>query len=206
MSETEQALTPDVSTPKPLTREEAVAKAVEQQLKNFDAADRNERLQRLMRAGKYNPSVEYTDAELKVLVPLKRDRWNYIKLAKNSHGLLSFPKTRGRRKPHMTKRGQEIKSASLAIFKQLFEERAERLMAVCKRESIEYIGVPDSAIPELGARAAKQAIVVVNDKRRAKAQKARRRQEHSRKVNAGIITTGTAERRFVEKGGQYGVN
>ncbi len=205
MSETEQAASPDVEAPKPQTREEALAKVVEQQLKAFDAGDRNERLQKLMRSGKYNPSIEYTDAELKVLVPLKRDRWSYVKLAKSSQGLLSFPKQHGRRKRHMTKRGQEIKSASLAIFKQLFEERSERLMAVCKRESIEYIGVPDSAIPELGARAAKQAVVLVNDRRRAKRDRARRRQPHSRLVNAGVITVSTSEKRFVERGGQYGV-
>lgn len=206
MSEVEQVVSPDVEAPKPPTREEAIAKVVEQQLKNHNAADRNERLQKLMRSGKYNPSIEYTDEELKALVPLKRDRWNYIKLAKNSHGLLSFPKQHGRRKKHMTKRGQEIKSMSLQIFKGLFEERAERLKAVCKKENIEYIGVPDSAIPELGARAAKQAMQQVNEKRRRKAQKARRRQEHSRKVNAGIITVGTSEKRFVNSGGQYGVN
>src|SRR5271165_5228507 len=108
MSEIEQAVSPEVEAPKPQTREEAIAKVVEQQMKQFDAGDRNERLQKLMRSGKYNPSVEYTDAELKVLAPLKRDRWNYIKLATNSHGLLSMPKQSGRRKKHLTKRAQEI--------------------------------------------------------------------------------------------------
>jgi hypothetical protein len=204
MSEAGQAVAPEVEAPKPLTHEQQIAQVVEQQLKMHDAADRNERIQKLMRSGKYNPSVEYTDAELKALVPLKRDRWTYIKLAKNAHGLLSFPKTPGRRKKHLTKRAQEIKSMSLAIFKNLFNERAERLKAVCAKESIEYIGVPDSAIPELGARAAKQAIVAVNEKRHAKKQKARRRQEHSRLVNAGVITVGTSESSYVQHGGQFG--
>jgi hypothetical protein len=191
-----------------MTREQAIELVLGHQTKAFEQHDRNHRLQIALRKGiiEADPSVEYTLEELKALVPQPQDRWNYIKIAKTSQGLLAVPKQRGRRKKHMTKHQQDIKSTSLSIFKQLFAAKAERLKAVCKTEEIDYLGVPDSAIPELGARAVKRALTVVKDKAKRKRDKARRRQKYSRAVNAGIFgNSRPGERNFVEHGGQYGL-
>ena len=200
-----------------MTREQAIELVLGHQTKAFEQHDRNHRLQIALRKGiiEADPSVEYTLEELKALVPQPQDRWNYDwvneekgtrgVVAKNAHGLLAVPKQRGRRKKHMTKHQQDIKSTSLSIFKQLFAAKAERLKAVCKKEEIDYLGVPDSAIPELGARAAKRALTVVKDKAKRKRDKARRRQKYSRAVNAGIFgNSRPGERNFIEHGGQFG--
>lgn len=210
MSETEiaalEASAEDALQPE-MTREQAVEMVLKHQMSAMDTRDHAERLEVGIRKGLIteDPSVVYTLAELKELVLLRRDRMTYIKLAKNSQGLLAVPKQRGRRKPHMTKHQQDIKSTSLQIFKQLFTEKAERLKAVCKKEEIEYLGVPDSAVPELGARAAKQALTVVAERRRHKRNKAHQRQKYSRSVNAGLFgMNNPGERNYVESGGQYG--
>lgn len=190
-----------------MTREQAIELVLGHQTKAFEQHDRNHRLQIALRKGiiEADPSVEYTLEELKALVPQPQDRWNYIKIAKTSQGLLAVPKQRGRRKKHMTKHQQDIKSTSLSIFKQLFAAKAERLKAVCKTEEIEYLGVPDSALPELGKQAAMQALTAVKDKAKRKRDKARRRQKYSRAVNAGIFgMNNPGERNFVEHGGQFG--
>ena len=200
-----------------MTREQAIELVLGHQTKAFEQHDRNHRLQIALRKGiiEADPSVEYTLEELKALVPQPQDRWNYDwvneekgtrgVVAKNAHGLLAVPKQRGRRKKHMTKHQQDIKSTSLSIFKQLFAAKAERLKAVCKTEEIEYLGVPDSALPELGKQAAMQALTAVKDKAKRKRDKARRRQKYSRAVNAGIFgMNNPAERNFVEHGGQFG--
>jgi hypothetical protein len=206
MPETVELEAGAVEAPQPqMTRAEAVELVLKNQLSEFDKRDYAERLTIARRRNKVHPSVELTLAELKELIPLKRDRWTYIKLAKNSHGLLSAPKVKGKRKPHMSKHQQEIKSTTLQIFKQLFAEKAERLQAVCKTEQIEYMGVPDSAVPELGARAAKLALAELRERKHRKHQKARRRQQFSRAVNAGIFGNAQpSERNYVNKGGQFG--
>ncbi len=199
---------PEAEAKPQMTREQAVEYVLGHQIKSFEQNDIKQRIQIALRKGiiEANPSVEYTLEELKALVPQPQDRWNYIKIAKTSHGLLAVPKQRGRRKKHMTKHQQDIKSTSLSIFQQLFAAKAERLKAVCKKEEIDYLGVPDSAIPELGARAAKRALTVVKDKAKRKRDKARRRQKYSRAVNAGIFgNSRPGERNFIEHGGQYGL-
>ena len=212
--------------PAPMTREAATAFVLAKQEESYEKADYEERLAVLKRRsengqpwnnplfGTYNPSIEYTHEELKALITLDRDKLNYAwvnekkntcgKFAKKRHGLLCIPKQRGRRKPHLTPQQQAIKSESLRIFRSLLEERAEKLQAICKEEKLEYLGVPESAFAELGAKAAKLGMQAVQDKRRRKASKARRRQEHSRKVNAGLITISTSEKRYVNRGGEYG--
>ncbi len=191
-----------------MTREQASELVLGHQTKAFENNDRNHRLQIALRKGSLveaNPSVEYALEELKALVPQPQDRWNYIKIAETSQGLLAVPKQRGRRKKHMTKHQQDIKSASLSIFKRLFAAKAERLKAVCVKEEIEYIGVPESALPELGKQAAMQALTAVKDKAKRKRDKARRRQKYSRAVNAGIFgNSRPGERNFIEHGGQFG--
>lgn len=199
------ALEPQPEAPKQLTREEAVAKILAQQFEAFDASDYQERFavaKRKNLALVSDPSYIPTLDELKAAVPLKRDRFTYKKLAKNAHGLLSMPKQRGKRKPHLNKHQQSIKSAALRIYRGLLESKSETLRAVCKKEGFEYIGIPESALPALGAQAAKQALREVNELRRSKNRRARRRQQFSRGVNAGLVTT--SEKQYVEKGGQFG--
>lgn len=188
-----------------MTREQAVANVLARQLEQFDVADYNERFQIAKRKNLdlvKDPSYIPTLNELKAAVPLKRDRWTYKKLAKTAHGLLAIPRQRGKRKPHLNKRQQTIKSTALRIFRSLMEAKAETLLAICKKEGIEYIGIPESAIPSVGAEAARRALQEVNANRKAKNRRARRRQQFSRDVNAGLTTT--SEKRYVENGGQFG--
>ena len=201
--ETTQAPTEEHKTP--LTHESAVAKIRKQQEEAFDKADYAERFAVATRKGLklvQDPSIVPTLDELKAAVTLKRDRMRFIKLAVNHFGLYSVPKKQGRRKPHMSHRQQSIKSAALRIFKSLMDGKAERLKAVCAKEGFDYIGIPDSAVPELAKRAGLQATKEHFEAQQRKRQKACRRQKFSRAVNAGITTT--SEKRFVENGGQFG--
>jgi hypothetical protein len=193
-------------TPLPqMTKAQAVAVILARQESSFKEADYAERLAIAQRKGLdivKDPSYVPTIEELTAAVPLKRDRLTYKVFAKNTHGLLSVPKQKGRRRPHMTQHQQAIKSASLRHFKHLMEEKAERLRVVCAKEGFEYLGVPESAIPEIGKQAAILGMREVNEQRRAKNRKARRRQQFSRGVNAGL--TATSEKRYVNQGGQFG--
>jgi hypothetical protein len=227
MSEETTAAPAAEQSPKPApTHEELVAIIRKNQEKDFDRHDRTERLRILIRKsscghagnnplfGAYNPSLEYTLEELKVLVPLERDRLNYTWVnekkktvgvfAANKHGLYAIPHTRGRRKPHMNHKQQAIKSASIRIFRRLLDETSQSLKATCKDEQIEYLGIPDAMIPELGAKAARIAIREVTAQRKAWSKAKRRRQEHSRKVNAGLLGTSTSEINYVSRKGEYG--
>jgi hypothetical protein len=208
-------LLPTAEQPAP-TKAEVVATILKQQFESFDRADYEQRMKHGIRKGILvdNPSIEYSLAELKVLVPLERDRLNYEwenkdkgthgKLALNKHGLLSIGHPKGRLKPHMNKRQQAIKSASLRIFRKLFTERADLLQASAKEQKIEYLGIPDAMLPELGKIAAQLAIKEVKEARRMTRNNRRRRQQHSRKVNAGLLTISTAETRYVNRKGEYG--
>jgi hypothetical protein len=212
----------------PMTMENAVAIIRKNQEKDFDRHDLAERLKIAQRRSKCghagnnplfgmvfdNPSIEYSLDELKALVPLERDRLNYNWvnekketsgcLAVNRHGLYSVPKGHGRRKPHMNLRQQAIKSEALRLFKQLMEQAAETLKATCKTEEIEYLGVPESTMQELAQKATRLALRNVMGRRKAKSRADRRRKEHSRKVNAGLLTISTSETRYVNRGGAYG--
>lgn len=214
---------------KPVTMAEAVAVIRKNQEKDFDRNDHAERLKIAIRRSKCghagnnplfgmefdNPSIEYSLDELKALLPLDRDRLNYNWknekketggcLAVNRHGLYSIPKSRGRRRPHLNLRQQAIKSESLRVFRQLFTEVSQKLQATCKEQEIEYIGIPDAMLPELRVKAARIAIRTVTVRCRLKARAARRRQDHSRKVNAGLLTKATAEKNYANRGGQYGL-
>jgi hypothetical protein len=211
------------------TKGEVVAMILKQQHEQFVKSDYAERLalaKRLSKNGQPwnnplhflqfdNPSIEYSLEELKSLTPpLDRDRLNYEWLNKakgtagtlafNEHGLLSIGKGSGRRKPHMNKHQQSIKSASLRIFRELFTSRAELLQATAAEQKIEYLGIPDAMLPKLGQMAAQLAMKEVKQARRLRSRKARRVQQHSRKVNAGLLTISTSQKTYVNRGGEYG--
>jgi len=195
------------------TKEMVVKLIIENQLKDFDRHDHAERLKIAKRKGAAgnplfivfnNPSIEFTLDELRALVPLDRDRMKYLKLAKNLHGLLSIPKQKGRRNHHMSQRHQALKCESLRVFRDVLEMHVKSFKGICAQNGQEYMGIPDDAIPEISKQAARIAIRNVNETRLRKRTKARRRQEHSRKVNAGLLTKATSETRYVNRGGEYG--
>lgn len=209
------------------THEDMVALVRTNQEKDFDRHDRDERMRVLIRKascghagnnplfGAYNPSLEYSLAELRVLVPLERDRLNYSfeptkpggtagKVAENRHGLCAVPHAGGRRKPHMNHKQQAIKSAAVRMFRKLVDEMSVSLRATCAEQEIEYLGIPDAMIPELGAKASRIAVREVTAQRKAHSRNKRRRQEHSRKANAGLLSTSTQEAQYVNRGGKYG--
>jgi hypothetical protein len=194
-----------------MDREAAVRLIVENQLKDYDRNDHAERMKIGRRKAANgdldfvlfnDPSIIFTLDELKVLIPLDRDRLNYIKLAKNHYGLLSIPKQKGRRNHHMSQHHQALKSESLRVFRSLLETHVAKFKATTADTGVEYSGIPDDVISVIGKQAARIAIRNVNEQLFRKRQKARRRQEHSRKVNAGL--TVTSAKRYINRGGPYG--
>src|SRR5208282_6301256 len=187
------------------TKAEVVAQILKQQEASFDRADHAERLKRGIRKGILlnDPSIEYSLEELKSLVPLERDRMNYSVLAKNKHGLLSIGRPHGRLHPHMNKHQQAVKSASLRIFRELFQSRSELLQAAAAGQKIEYLGIPDAMLPKLGKLAAQLGIKAVKQRVRSRRDVRKRMQKASRKVNAGLLA-GNQAHNFIMKGNQYG--
>jgi len=233
-----------------MDREAAVRLIVENQLKDYDRNDHAERMKIGRRKAANgdldfvlfnDPSIIFTLDELKVLVPLDRDRLNYGfskpfdkltaelesctdsvrrrvlekqigrcsvekgtcgKLAKNHYGLLSIPKQKGRRNHHMSQHHQALKSESLRVFRSLLETHVAKFKATTADTSVEYSGIPDDVISVIGKQAARIAIRNVNERMFRKRRKARRRQEHSRKVNAGLPVT--SQKRYINRGGPYG--
>src|SRR5271166_5875735 len=216
-------------TATPLTMANAVAIIRQNQEKDFDRNDMAERLRVGVRRSKCghagnnplfgmvfdNPSIVYSLDELRQLVPLERDRLNYSfkatkeggtdgMFAVNRHGLYSVPKPHGRLNRHMNLRQQAIKSEALRVFKALMDKATETLKSVCTTDGIEYLGVPESTTQELAQKAMRFALRNVSGRRKEKSKAAHRRQEHSRKVNAGLLTLATSEKNYVSRGGQYG--
>lgn len=212
------------------THEDAVAIVRKNQEKDFDRREHTQRLTILIRKsdcghagnnplfGAYNPSLEYSLAELRTLTHIE-NRLNYSfeptkpggtggVLAENKYGLYSVPKapTTARKKPHMNHRQQAIKSAAIRIFRKLVEERGTSLRATCKEQEIEYLGLPDAMIPKLGEQATRIAIREITAQRKAYSRNNRRRQEHSRKVNAGLLSVATSETNYVNRRGQFAGN
>ncbi len=212
------------------THEEMVATVRAAQERDFDKNDRAERLKILIRKstcghagnnplfGAYNPSLEYSLEELKALVPLERDRLNYgwQKLNEagevitegcysvNKHGLYSVPRPHGRLHPRMNHRQQAIKSAAIRVFRKLVEATGASLRATCKEEQIEYLGLPDAMIPELGAKAMRIAVREVTASRKFYTRNKRRQQEFARRTNAGLEQKSASATRYISRGGQFG--
>lgn len=196
------------STPEPppaqATPEEVHARIVAFRQKVWDDSVKAERLKIAKRRGYINKDSkekEIEDALLKVTLP--GDEINYAKdkngnprLAKDRHGLLSFPKTRGRRKPHMTKHQNTVKSAAIGIFQRLFKSHGLKLEAAAKAAGEDFFGVPEKDLPRIGARAAMLALRQVRRENAEQRQRARRQQQFSRRVNWGLVN-GNQRRRIV---------
>lgn len=219
---------PEAQPQPEMTREQVIKLIRENQQKDYDRNDHAERLRLCVRKSKSgqpwnnplhgmdfeNPSIVYTLDELRAFMPLERDRLSYSfeaskeggttgVLATNKHGLFSIGRPHGRRKPHMNLHQQAVKSESLRVFRNLLAERSAAIEAECKEQGIEYIGIPDALLGEIGKQAARIAIRNLKAKYGAYRFKANRVQQHSRFVNAGLLTIATSQRRFIRAGGQY---
>lgn len=226
MSETAAAPAPEPQ--KQPTHEEIVALIRLNQQRDFDRHDHAERLLKAQRKSKCghagnnplfgmtfdDPSIEFSLDELKALIPLDRDRLDYGWVnedkgthgvfAENRHGLFSIPKPgRVRRNMHMTKKQQHVKSLSLVIFRQLFEKQSREFEATCKEQNIKYIGLPEEALTELGAKAAQLALAEFKATKKNATRRLRRAQQFQRAVQAGTLTR-ISEKRYINRGGQFG--
>jgi hypothetical protein len=136
--------------------------------------------------------VEPTVEELRAAVELPGDTMHYIKLATNRHGLPSWPKAqRGRKRPHMAKHAQAIKSTSLAIFRGLFTKHITELEAKAKAAGEVFNGVPNDDLPKLGAKASVLGAKQIQKKLAAARRQARNRQKLSRRINRGVVPGNT---------------
>ena len=201
---------------------EIIKKIIAAQTHQFEQNDRQARLAKLKRSVRvptYNPETGNTrmalttfvddpswkpsNEELRALVPLPQDSYNYIKLATNRHGLYAFPKQKGRRKPHMNQRNQEVRSASLVIFKGLFAKEDNLMRQGAQLAGLPYAGVPEESIDKLGTKSVQLAARQVLRSRRATRRRKNRMQQASRKVNVGILA-GNQVNSYINHGGVYG--
>jgi hypothetical protein len=143
-------------------------------------------------------------------IVLEGDRMRYAvdkdglpRMATSRFGFLSFPKPKGRKKRHLTKTEQAIKSASLRIFRRLFEECAIHMERELTAKGEQYFGLPEDMLRQLGARAARLGALEVATHNRVARRHVQRQQKLSRGINRGLIAGNTAAH-HVHSGGQYG--
>lgn len=154
-----------------------------------------------------HPSVEPSYEELKQMAPEDSDRLNFDwknekkgthgVLATNRAGLFSMGKPRGRKNPHMTKNQQGIKSYSIIAFKELFEARAEVLKKAAADAGEKYVGVAESELAGLAAKAAVIGAKRFKAMKRVRRNEVRRRQNFHQLVNFGLLNGSSGERNFV---------
>lgn len=142
----------------------------------------------------FDPSVVLTPAELVAMVPLEGDDIRYAKdadgkprMATNKYGMFSWPKQRGRRRPHMTKHAQAVKSSAIRIFKGLFAKRIIELEAAAVQSGETFNGIPNDALPAIGARATILASKGIADNRKARRRRMRNESKLQRRINTGVI-------------------
>jgi hypothetical protein len=140
---------------------------------------------------------------LRNLVPLPGDTIRYAKdskgnsrIATDRHGFISFPKQRGRRKPHISAHLQTIKNRSISVFRGLFLDHAADLQAKAKAAGEVFNGVPVDDFSKLGARAAVIGAARVKAEQHLARRRARNQQKLSRKINAGILPGNTNRRAY----------
>jgi hypothetical protein len=104
----------------------------------------------------------------------------------------------------MNHRQQAIKSAAIRVFRKLVEATGASLRATCKEQEIEYLGLPDAMIPELGAKAMRIAVREVTASRKFYTSRKRRQQEFTRRTNAGLEQKSASAKRYINRGGQFG--
>lgn len=192
------------SEPKPKpSPAEMFQRALEIRNNQFERAVIEKRTAIARRKGLLQPSVEYTPAELKDLVPIPEDKIRFAtypkghkfagqpRIAVDRFGLPALPKARGRRNRHMTKHEQAVKSAAIIIFRTLFGERKAVLEAEADVKGEKFVGIPEAELPKLGARATRMASQQVKATNAQYRRRTRNRTKLSRKINAEILPGNT---------------
>lgn len=179
---------PPVEAPAPVTPEDMAAKAHAFVQGQWDSIADNARAIIAKRKGLFSdPSVQPTLDELRAAVPLEGDTLKYKVIARGRLGTLAFPKQTGRRRPHMTKHAQHVKSESLRVFRHLFTNHVHTLEILARKAGEPFNGVPADDLPKLGARAAVLAAKAVKNTRAERRRRARNQQKLSRRINAGVV-------------------
>lgn len=194
-----QETVPVVAETVPASQMVSLEKAREHRETQWNLNADAERLRIARKNGLFSePSVIPTPEELRAAVTLPGDTIRYRKLATDKHGLLSLSKPpKGRKNPHMTPRQQRAKAAGILAFGRVFRNRFHNLSDKAKAEGTEFKGVPVKELSAIGARAAMVGFADNKRNLRAAARKARKRQELSRKINAGTLPGNTNVRRYV---------
>lgn len=192
MEEQLQSAVPENAPPPQPTPEQMAIRAHEMHQEQWDGVVDAERVRIARQRGLFtDPSVQPTVAELRAAVPLPGDTFKYIKLAKNRHGLPSWPKPKGRQNPRMTKGQMAVKSASLVIFRRLFSTHVTKIEAIAREKGIEFHGVPTEDLAPLGVRATKLGLQQVKAEHKYFRRRERNRKKLSRRINAGALPGNT---------------
>lgn len=184
--------------------------------KQFAGAADKVRRTKATAKGLIDPSKDLTDDELRALIPLEGDTIKYAKypeghpkagqprMAFDSHGFIALPKAHGRRKKHMTKRDQAIKSAYLRISKDLFTVVAGKKITEAEAKGEKFVGLNEEEMRKIAAKATRLAMVEVLKTRKFQKTVTNRMQDLSRSINAGILPGNTDARNYAHGGSQYG--
>ena len=205
MDEVSPVVAPNVPPAVQMNPEELAAKYQEFQNNQWNQAGDAERARIAKERGLLNdPSVTLSPVELRELIPLEGDTMRYAKgkdglprIATTRHGMLCWPKPKGRKKPHMTKHAMAIKSRAISTFRGLFASHAANLEQAAKAAGEPFNGVPTADLSKLAARAS--ILATGYNKRDAKAARITRRnmQKLSRRINAGVVNGNTNVVRYI---------
>lgn len=125
-----------------------------------------------------------------------KDADGHPRLATDRNGFMAHPKGRGRRKPHMTKHGQTVKSTALQIFSGLFHQRMSFLEFEASQKGETFNGVPQAELTKLAAKATVLATQAVKENQRAKRRRLRNESKLQRRINRGVVPGNTNRRAY----------
>lgn len=193
-----------VAAHKPPSAEEMRARFADFQRMEWNKAATNARFEMLKARGiQPDPSVEWGEEELKAMAPLEGDTMRYAKdkagnprMATDRAGFMATPKRRGRRKPHMTKSAQALKSAALHIFGGMFRKRIATVEAATTAKGETFTGLPQKELTKLAAKASAHAAVRVRENRAARRRRLRNESKMQRRINRGLIPGNTNRRAY----------
>lgn len=198
---------PVAAAPETPTAEITVQQTIEQRWAEHLAGIADAERMRIAKAKNlFGPSVEPTREELRLAVPLEGDTIRYAKdkdgkprIAPGRNGLGGMVSRHGhgRKKKHMTKAAQAIKSASIASFRLIFGAHRAGVAAQAAADNKEFVGVPEQDIAALGAKAAALGHRTVKLNAAAARRRARNRSKLSRKINRGVLPGNTNVRRYI---------
>lgn len=132
------------------------------------------------------------DTKGRPVVPALRGR--YVRYAFDRNGFLSIGKGKGRLKPHWNKTKLQLKDTALGVFR---KNLLAYEMEMRKEDAIDgkaFQGLTDEEIMPIAIRSTKNVGRVLKQRRKARREAARLRQEVSRRINRGLIP-GNSDRR-----------